>query len=169
MILAVRPVDPADSADLGFGVSAAGASNLTWSEETTRAYAEDPDTLIWIVEGTWPELGYEKPTRMAMVQAFFSKGGVTVNLLAIDPAVVPDVPENAAGRREIINALGIPFTKECSARGVEKVAVVPVPKQLTKLHAYLDELPQDRKVDDGARIAYTLDVAALEATFQKGR
>ena len=162
----IRLATPSDAA---FGRAAAAAAGLLWSNETMRTYYDDPDIVIGIGEIRWPEQGIPVDTPCGLIMARKrSATEIEVLLLAIDPAVLPDVPVNVTRRRTIIDrvlrraleiAVGRGFTT-----GYAKVA-----KSATKMTAYVESITGVTIIDDpetALRNRYSMNLTAAITFLQ---
>lgn len=174
LTLNVREADPASEDDMIFFVRMAALSGLGWDIDSAIRYATNPNVLLDLVEGTWPERGFTETTRiLAWCGVWPTNGGreIRAMLLAIDPEVLDDADVSLQTvRHRVIDEHGRQYLRAVQQRlgSGAKVLIGPIPTGGTfaRLMGYLDTVPQDSAVvgADG-RKSLTLDVDALLTTF----
>ncbi len=165
LTLSARSATTSDG-DTAFCIGAVALSGSLWDANTVASYVSDPLVRLTIIEGTWPEQGINTARRIALYHAVRSAGAggrARVVHLAIDPAVIANIPANTGARLKVADKL-IRF--ELSAAAARGTLDVHVPRITpgSRIDNYLRTLPITETIDNGdGTVDYIIAVAPLIA------
>ncbi len=157
-------------ADLDACVAGAKLAGTGWDVNGARAYVLDPQFHLVLVEATWPERGINSPriVAFAKIRRRTATRAASIDLLAIDPALIPQTQRGA--RIRIADELLRRLLDDRSATGhpsaVAKTIVAGSP-----VDQYINTLPFTSRVvvaQDAVGndiVTYTFDLLAIKAAL----